>query len=125
MYRKLQMLHSPCSIHFCFPLGTVRTCFVSERVIRADPQAVCFDKDLNFSAIIVIQNFYILSEKSGQQSTFFESFSKHFCIRYFYIVKYSKQLLIIQLSTAPRSSMQMTCVSCRLLTRFKSLWRTK
>ena len=92
------MLHSPFSVHLCFPLGTVKPCFVSERVTRADPQTVRFDKILNFWAIIVIQVFYILSEKCGQQSTLFESFSKRFCIHYFYVVKDSKQLLIIQLS---------------------------
>ena len=70
------MLHSPVSVHLCFPLGTVKPCFVSERVTRADPQTVRFGKILNFWAIIVIQIFYILSEKTGQQSAFFESFSK-------------------------------------------------
>ena len=91
------MLHSPFSVRLCFPLGTVKPCFVSERLIRANPQTVRFDKILNFWAIIVIQVFYILSEKCGQQPTFFESFSKHFCIHYFYVVKDSKQLLIFQL----------------------------
>ena len=39
--------------------------FVSERVTRADPQTVGFDKTLNIWATIVLQIFYILSEKSG------------------------------------------------------------
>ena len=104
-YKVLQMLHSSVSIHLCFPLGTLKSCFVSERVTRADPQTVRFDKILNFWATIVIQNFYTLSENIGQQSTLFESLSKHFCIHYFYVVKDSKQLLIIQLSTTPRNSM--------------------
>ena len=95
------MLHSPFSVHFCFPLGTVKPCFVSERVTRADPQTARFDKILNFWATIVIQIFYILSKKTGQQSTLFESLSKHFCIHYFYVVKDSKQPIIIQLSTTP------------------------
>ena len=64
--QNLQMLHSPISVHLCLPLGTVKPCFVSERVTRADPQTVHFDKVLNFWATIVIQIFYILSEKSGQ-----------------------------------------------------------
>ena len=79
--------------------------FVSERVTRADPQTVRFDKILSFCATIVIQHFYILSEKTGQLSTFFESFSKHFCIDYFYVVNDSKELIIIQLSTTPRNSL--------------------
>ena len=99
------MLHSPFSIHLYFPLGTVKPCFVSERVTRADPQIVRFDKILKFWATIVIQVSYILSENCGQQSTLFESFSKHFCIQYFYVVKDSKELLIIQLSTTPPKSM--------------------
>ena len=37
-HKNLQMLHCPFSIHFCFTLGTVKPCFVSERVTRADPQ---------------------------------------------------------------------------------------
>ena len=98
------MLHSPVSIHLCFSLGTVKLYFVSERVTRAVPQIVCFDKILNSWATIVIQIFYVLSEKTGQQSTLFESFSKHFCIHHLYVVRDSKQLFIIQLSTTPRNS---------------------
>ena len=104
-YKNLQMLHSPFSIHLCFPFGTVKPCFVSESVTTADPRTVRFDKILNFWATLVIQVFYILSEKCVQQSTHFESFSKHFCIHYFYVVKNSKKLLIIQLSTTPRYCM--------------------
>ena len=100
-YKKLQMLHSPFSIHFSFPLGTVKPFFVSERVTRADARTVRFDKILNFRATIVIQTFSILSEKCSQQSTLFESFSKHFSFHYFYVVKDRKKLLIIQLSTTP------------------------
>ena len=103
-YKHLQMLHSPFSIHLCFPVGTVKPCIVSEKVTRADPQTFCFDKILNFWATIVIQIFYILSETSSQQSTLFESFSKHFCFHCFYIVKDSKELIIIQLSTTPCNS---------------------
>ena len=87
------MLHRPFFIQFCFPLGTVKPCFLSERVTRADPRTVRFsfsNKILIFRASIVIQNLYILSEKSGQQSTLFESFSKHFYIRYLYVLKESK-----------------------------------
>ena len=61
--QNLQMLHSPFSIHLCFSLGTMKPCFVSESVTRANPQTVRFDKILNFWAAIVIQIFYILSEK--------------------------------------------------------------
>ena len=93
--QNLQMLHSPGSIHLCFPLGTMKPCFVSERVTRADPWTVRFDEILNFRATIVIQFFYIPSKKIGQQSTLLESLSEHFCIHYFYVIKNSKQLLII------------------------------
>ena len=103
--QNLQMLHSPFSIYLCFSPGTMKPSFVSERVTRADPQTVRFDKILNFWATIVIQIFYILSEKSGQQSTLFETLSKHFCIYHLYVVKDSKELIIIQLSTTPRNSM--------------------
>ena len=103
--QNLQMLHSPFSVHLCFPLGTVKPCFVSRRVTRANPQTVRFDKILNFWATIVIQLFYILSEKSGQQSTLFESFGKNFCIHHFYVVEDSKELNIIQLSTTPCNSL--------------------
>ena len=99
---KCCIAHSPYTF---FSLGTMKPCFVSEKVTRADPQTVCFDKIFNFWATIVIQTFYILSKKMCQQSTLFESLSKHFCIQYFYVVKDSKQLLIIQLSTTPRNSM--------------------
>ena len=99
------MLHSPFSIHLCFPLGTVKPCFVSEKVTRANPQTVRFDKVLNFWATVVIQIFYIVSEKSGQQSTLFESLCKHFYIHYLYVVKDSKEPIIIQLSTTPCNSM--------------------
>ena len=101
------MLRSPVSIHFYLPLGTVKPCFVSERETRADPRTVRFsfsNKILNFWATIVFQIFYILSEKSGQQSPILEPFSSHFCIYYFYFVKHSKQLLINRLSTTPRNS---------------------
>ena len=107
-YKKLQMLHSPFSIHLRFPLGTVKPRFVSERVTRAVQGSLSFsfsNKILNLWATIVIQIFYISSEKSDQQSTLFESFSKHFCIHYLYVVKGSKELIIIQLSTTPRNSM--------------------
>ena len=100
----LQTSHSPFYIHFCFPLGTVKPCFMSEKVTRTDPQTVHFNKILKFWATIVFQIFYILSEKIGQQSTLFESLSNHFCIPYFYVIKDSKQLLIIQLSTTPHKS---------------------
>ena len=83
----------------------MKPCFVSETVTRADPQIVRFDEILNCWATIVIQIFYISSKKIGQQSTLFEPFSKHFCIQYSYVVKDSKQLLILQLSTTPRNSM--------------------
>ena len=73
-YRHLQLLHSSFSVHLCFPLGTMKPCFVSEKVTRADPRAVRFDKILIFWATIVIQIFYILSEKCGQLSTLFEFF---------------------------------------------------
>ena len=105
LYKNLQMLHSSVSIHLCFPFGTVKPCFVSERVTRAGPRTVRFDKILNFWATIVIKNFYILSKKSGQQSTLFESLSKHFCNHYLYVVKDSKEFIIIQLSDTPRNSM--------------------
>ena len=81
---------------------TVKPYFVSERVTGADPQTLRFEKILNFWATIVIQIF--LHFVRLQQSTLFESFSKHFCIHYFYVVKDSKQLLIIQFSTTPRNS---------------------
>ena len=119
------MLHSPVSIHFCFSLGTVKPCFVSERVVRTESQTVCFDKILNFWATIVIQIFYILSEKSGQQSTFFEPLSKHFCIHHLYVIKDSKQLLIIQLSTTPRIPCRCFVFHDDCFFRFKSLWWTK
>ena len=83
----------------------MKTCFVSERVVGTDPQTVRFDKILNFWATIVIQVFSILSEKSDQQSTLFENFSKHLCIPYHDIVTDSKVAVIIQLSTTPRNSM--------------------
>ena len=54
-YKNLPMLHSRFCFHFCFPLGTVKPCFVSGRVTRADPRPVRFDKILNFRATIVIQ----------------------------------------------------------------------
>ena len=63
------MLHSQISTHLCFPLGTVKPCFVSEKVTEADPRTVRFDKILKFWATIVIQFFYILSDKSDQQPT--------------------------------------------------------
>ena len=107
-YKNLQMLYSPFSIHFCFPPGTVKPCFVSERVTRADSRTVCFsfsNKIWIFRATIVIHVFYMLSQKSGQQSTLFESLSIHFCIHYLCVVKDSKQLLVFQFSTTPRNSM--------------------
>ena len=104
-YKNLRILPSPFSIQLCFPLGPMKPCLVSEKVTRADPQTVRFDKILNFRVTIVIQFLYVLSEKSGQQSTLFEAFSKHFCIHYFHVVKESKKLLIIQHSTNPRNSM--------------------
>ena len=122
------MLHGPFPIHFCFPLGTVKPCFVSQRVTRANPRTVRFsfsNKILNFWPTIVIQLFYILSEKSGQQSTYLESLSRRFYIHYLYVVNDSKELIIIQLSTTPRNSMQMFCVPCRLFNRFTSLWWTE
>ena len=115
------MLHSSFSIDLCFPLVTVKPCFVSEGVTRADPRFVRFDKILNFWATLVIQTFYILSEKSSQQSTLFESLSKHFFIHYLYVVKDSKGLIIIQLSTTTRNSMQIFCVPCCLFISFMSL----
>ena len=42
--QNLEMLHSPFSIHLCFSLGTMKPCFVSESVTRADPRTVRFDK---------------------------------------------------------------------------------
>ena len=123
-------IYKCCIAHFpytylCFPVRTVNPCFVSERVTAADPQYIRFDKILKIWATIVIQTFYILFHKSGQQSTLFESFSKHFYVHYSHVVKDSKQLLIIQLSTTARNSMQMTCVPCRLFIRFRSIWWTK
>ena len=59
-YKNLQMLHSPFSTHFCFPLGPVKPCFVSERVTRADPKTVHFsfsNKILNFLATNSHPNF--------------------------------------------------------------------
>ena len=100
-YKILQISHSAFSIHLSFPFGTVKPCFVSEKVTRADPRTVRFDKMLNFWAALVIRIFYILSEKSGQQFTIFESLSKHFCIHNLYVVKNSKNLIIIRLSTTP------------------------
>ena len=53
----LQMLHSPISIHFCFPLDTVKPCFVSEVVTRADSRTVRFDKIFKFSGNHIHPNF--------------------------------------------------------------------
>ena len=119
------MLHSSVSMHLCFPLGTVKLCFVLKRVTRADPWTARFDKMLNFWTTIVIQIFCISSNKSGQKSTHFESFNKHFRIYYFQVVKNSKQLIIIQLSTTPRNFRQTTCVPCCLFIGFNSLWWTR
>ena len=104
-YKNYERLHCPFSINFRFPLGTVEPCFVSEKVTTADPRTVRFDKILIFWATTVIQVFYISSGKSGQQSTLFESRSKHFCNQYLYVVKDSKEINIIQLSTTPLNSM--------------------
>ena len=38
--QNLQMLDSPFSIHVCFPLGTVKPRFVSEKLTRANPRTV-------------------------------------------------------------------------------------
>ena len=103
-YKNLQSLNSPLSIHLCFPLGTATPCFLSEKVNRADPRTVQFDNFLKLWATKVIQVFYILSEKSGQQSTLFKALSKHFCNHHFYVVKDSKELIIIQFSATPRNS---------------------
>ena len=127
-YKNLQMLQSPFSIHLCFPLGTGKPCFVSEMINRADPRTVRYstsNKYLKFWATIVIQIFYILSVKSDQHSTFFESHSKHFCNHYLHVVKDSKELIIIQFSTNPRNSMQMTYIPCCLFISLTNLWRTK
>ena len=110
---------------FAFISARLKSRFVSEKAPRADSQTVRFDKILNFWATIVIQFFHTLTEKSGQQSTLFESLSKHFCIHYLYVVKDKKQLLVIQLSTTPRNSKYITSVPCCLFIRFKSLWWTK
>ena len=99
------MLQSPFSVNLCFPLGTVKPCFVSEKVTRADPQTVRFAKILNFWATIVVQVVYTFSEKSAEQFTYFDSVSKHFCFHYIYVVKDSRELIIIQLSSTPRNSM--------------------
>ena len=104
-YKNLQMLHSPFFIHLCCPLCTEKPCFVSERVTREDTRIVRFDKILNFRATLVIQICYFLSEKCAQPSALFESFSKHSCIHYFYVVKDSKKLRIIQFCTTPSNSM--------------------
>ena len=82
----------------------MKPCFVPERVTRADPQTVRFDKILDFWPTIVIQIFYNIYEKNGQQSTLFESFSKELCIHYIYVVEDSKQLLLFQISTTARNS---------------------
>ena len=55
-YKNLQMLHSPFSIHLCFPLGTVKPCFVSERVTRTNPPTVRSDNVLTFWATTVISH---------------------------------------------------------------------
>ena len=127
-YKILKMLHSLFSMHLCFPLGTVKPCFLSEKVTRADPRTVRFsfsNKILHFWTIIVTQKFYILSDKSGQLSTLIESRSKHFCIHYLYVVKDNKELILIQLSTTQCNSIKMACVPCCLFLRFKSLWWKK
>ena len=87
--QNLQMFHSPFAVPLCFFLATVKPCFVSERITRTDPRTVFSNKILNFWATIVIQNFYILFEKFGQQSTRFESFGKHVYIQYLHVVKNS------------------------------------
>ena len=102
------MLHNPFSIHLCFPPGRVKPSFVSKKVTKVDPRTVRFsfsNKILTFWATIIIQNFYILSKRSGQQSTLLESFSKYLCIHHFFVEKDSKELIIFQLSTTPRNSM--------------------
>ena len=107
-YKNLQMLRCPFAIHLCFPLGTVKPCLVSKNVTSAVPQTVRLsfsNRILNFWATIVIQIFYILSEKFGQQSTLFESLAKHLCIHYPYVGKDSKEPIVIQLYTTPRNSM--------------------
>ena len=67
------MSHSPFSVHLCFVLGTVKPCFVAERVSRADPRTLRFVEILNFWATIVIQIFYLSSKKVGQKPTRFVS----------------------------------------------------
>ena len=107
------MLHSPFSIHFCFPLETMKPCFVWERVNRADPLTEHFSSSsriLNFWAwaTIIIQIFYILSQKSGQQTTVFKSFSKHFCVQYFNVRNTAKNL-------SESSFPPLHAISCRWL----------
>ena len=101
-------MQNPFSMHICFPLDTEKPCFVLEMVTRADLQTVRIsfcNMMLYFWVKKVIQILYILSEKSGQQSTLFEFLSKYFCIHYLYVVKDSKELIIIQLFTTPCNSM--------------------
>ena len=119
-YKNLQMLHSPFSIQLWFPLGTVKPCFVSGRVTKADPRTVRFDTILNFWATIVIQFFYILSEKSRQPSTLYTLLhSLPLCRK--------KQQRAYHTPVFHYSTQfhQMTCIPCCLFISSKNLWSTE
>ena len=116
------MPHYPVAKQVCFALSTVKGGLVSEWVTRANPNFF-INEILNFGTAMIFQIFHLFIIKIAKNLAFFCSFSKVFTL-YSSRKKFCK-LTVIQTSTVPHNSMQVSCAPNRLFCGFVLFWRTE
>ena len=105
------MLHCPVTQQFCLALSAEKCGQISEVATRANPHFfICFgiNNISNFGAVTIIQVFHLLNQYNAKSPAF--SFScKVFILRI--SGKKFENITVIQTSTVPHKSVQISCTT--------------
>ena len=116
------MLHYPVTKQLCLALCTVKCIRVSREVTRTIPNFFIYEIS-NFGTAVFIQKFHICIQKIARNLAFFCSFCRLFTL--YITVKNVGKLTVIQMSTVPHNSVQISFTPHCLLCRFVVFWRAK
>ena len=116
------MPHYPITKQFCLTLCTLKCGFVSEWVTCANSNFF-INEILNFGTVVIFQIFQLFIQQIANNLAFFCSFCKIFT---FYSSRNNVwKLTLIQTSSVPHMSMQVSCAPKGLLCGFVLISRTK
>ena len=116
------MPHYRVSKHLCLTLSTVKCGLVSECVTRASPNFFT-NEILNFGTAVIFQFFHLFIQYIVKTFAFLRFFRKKFTL--YGSRKIVWKLTVIQRSTVPHNSLQVSCAPKGLFCGFVFFLRTK